>query len=342
MTPQQYAAAQAALSAAIAVYAAKFSAFFVRPVLTVAEWLGLLQILWPEVERSRYEAASIARTFYDSERRKHYPQAPIHEVFLETSDFPSFVKSMEPARKRMSQMDSPKDAVTSMVLHVVRDVENAGRQQIIHAIEEDDLELEAVIETPVSVVEEIRLRVESQVSEFVPDDTDNLKKAVAETAGKPKKKSKSKQSGPVRGWARVATGDETCAWCLMLISRGPVYKSAKSAGLDLHDAGALDALENDTDVSEWMKEWHIGCDCKVVPVFDQFDWPGMEAREAALNLWIEASKAADETLAANPNKKSYVKGRWVPTTVNRQTINELRRRLDRGEISPSEYAALAA
>jgi hypothetical protein len=36
------------------------------------------------------------------------------------------------------------------------------------------------------------------------------------------------------GWARVTTGDP-CAFCRMLASRGPVYKSKKGAGFEPHD-----------------------------------------------------------------------------------------------------------
>ena len=49
-------------------------------------------------------------------------------------------------------------------------------------------------------------------------------------------------------FARVSTGFETCAFCLMLASRGAVCHSRKTAG-------------------EW-RHFHRGCDCKVVPSFE--------------------------------------------------------------------------
>ena len=49
-------------------------------------------------------------------------------------------------------------------------------------------------------------------------------------------------------FARVPTGTETCAFCIMLASRGAVYHSRKTAG-------------------EW-RHFHRGCDCKVVPSFE--------------------------------------------------------------------------
>lgn len=49
-------------------------------------------------------------------------------------------------------------------------------------------------------------------------------------------------------FARVMTGAENCAFCLMLASRGAVYKNRKTAGE--------------------LRRFHRGCDCKVVPGFE--------------------------------------------------------------------------
>ena len=49
-------------------------------------------------------------------------------------------------------------------------------------------------------------------------------------------------------FARIPTGFETCTFCLMLASRGAVYRTRKSAGE--------------------FRRFHRGCDCKVVPSFD--------------------------------------------------------------------------
>lgn len=45
-------------------------------------------------------------------------------------------------------------------------------------------------------------------------------------------------------WARVPTGAETCTFCLMLASRGFVYRSKESAGA--------------------LNHWHPHCDCRVI------------------------------------------------------------------------------
>lgn len=358
MTPQEYAAAQAAITAAAAAYAAQFAQFMVNAVLTPAMWLGFLQLLYTDVERRRSESAELARQFYDGQRRTYNPRLPRHDVYLVDYDFQTFVKNMEPTRKQLSAPQAPPQAVTNVVMHVAREVENAGRQQIIKGIEEDykllteEPELFEPEPKPVSVAEEVIARVTIEDNPDAPTRDpvrEQIEQQIAESAGRPSKKEKSppakvKPSGPVRGWARVATGNETCAFCLMLISRGPVYLSAQGAGLDLHDAGAAAAVGNGEDVSEWMNEWHIGCDCKVVPVYDKLDWPGMDAAQRALDLWIDASRAATQELKENPGKKYFSRktGKWENTTHNREAINQLRGRLERGEISTSEFAALAA
>lgn len=301
MNPDEYAAQQLVISAAVARYVQSFGQFFAKPALTLAEWLGVLNLIFPEVQRRRDEAAALGRRFYDAQRALHHPDLPRNDRPLEGTTFDVFVENMEPVRKRLSQEDSPKDAVTALALRVVREVENAGRQQIIHAIDNDP-----------SLDEETR------------------------------------SVDMIRGWARVATGRETCAWCLMLISRGPTYVLPETAGIDLDDEHALELFQkNDLEtyfeeISEHMEQWHTGCDCKVIPVFKaQEDWFGKEAADRALELWNEATKEAialeDEGLVHRAGKK---KGQ--PFTRNELAINALRRRLDRGEINPSEYAALAA
>lgn len=55
------------------------------------------------------------------------------------------------------------------------------------------------------------------------------------------------------GYARVPFGAETCAFCLMLASRGAVYQSRESAGIG--------------------HEFHGDCDCVVTPIRDDNDFP---------------------------------------------------------------------
>jgi hypothetical protein len=184
----------------------------------------------------------------------------------------------------MSMANSPDNAVTLLALQSIREVENAGRRQIIHAVQDD-----TAVQT-------------------------------------------------VKGWARVATGRETCAWCLMLVSRGPVYESAQAAGLNVGEDEGQHMYAAGTDVKPLMNQWHPGCDCIVVPVYKTESWPGKAAQERALELWNAASKtAANEDDKVHPSGKD--KGQTM--THNQRALNALRRSLANGDISTLDYAGLA-
>jgi hypothetical protein len=334
VTPEQYAALQAAITAQIASYVGAFGKLFLPGFMTVKDWIGFLELLWPAVKQSREESAELARTFYDQQRDIYHPTATNLARQLEPYEFDWFVEDMKPVRKVMSKEQATPDALEMVQLYVARAVETGGRRQIINAVEADVL-LDEVTETEVKVSDDNFLTAAS---------VDEIFDRIYAQSPSPQKKPTFLGGKPIRGWARVATGRETCAWCLMLVSRGPVYESARTAGLRLGDSDAVEAIENDTDVTAALNQWHPGCDCKVVPVFSNTQWVGKEAADRALNFWIDASKKAKAELADNPNKKYYSvkERRWLKTTVNRETINQLRQMIDNGEINSSDWAALSA
>lgn len=295
MNPEEYAAAQAVISAATAKYALQFSSYFQKATLSIAEWLGLLQLMYPQIVRYREDSATLARTFYDSQRSINHPDLDTNARLLEPYKFEWFVQNMEVARQKMSQEDSPADALGTVALQAVREVENGGRKQIIHAVEDE----------PATHI--------------------------------------------LRGWARVATGRETCAWCLMMISRGPTYVLPETAGLDLDDDAVLakyrDAPDLQTffdDIEPNMTQWHTGCDCKVVPVFKYEAWPGEQEAKKALDLWGEATKVAVLLRKADPDAVHLSgKNKGKPFTRNEDVINVMRQMLADGDINMSEFAAAA-
>jgi hypothetical protein len=129
------------------------------------------------------------------------------------------------------------------------------------------------------------------------------------------------------GFARVATGRETCAFCLMLVSRGPVYKSELKAGAK-HE-GAAEILEtknnvSDEELDDLMTRWHPGCDCKVVPVFDENNWVGYDDWKRMEQIWID-----------------YTKGFYGARFTKNDKLNAFRRAIERGDINPAEFAAAA-
>lgn len=100
------------------------------------------------------------------------------------------------------------------------------------------------------------------------------------------------------GWARVEGGGESCGFCLMLISRGPVYKNANDAGLKAADnESALriwrryEKSGDDAELLSLMNRWHERCDCRVVPVFDRKSWPGRDQYVSALEMWNRVTRS---------------------------------------------------
>lgn len=77
------------------------------------------------------------------------------------------------------------------------------------------------------------------------------------------------------GWVRVTSGSP-CAFCLMLSSRGPAYKSQESAGFQAHDH----------------------CSCTAVPVFSEGKaaWP--QTSIDAQKLYNRVAKGSPDPIAA--------------------------------------------
>jgi hypothetical protein len=75
------------------------------------------------------------------------------------------------------------------------------------------------------------------------------------------------------GWARV-TSAKPCAWCAMLASRGPVYKSNDTASFDAHDH----------------------CSCSLEPLYrDDAPWPPSAQQWA--DVWQQAKADSGDTLS---------------------------------------------
>lgn len=74
-------------------------------------------------------------------------------------------------------------------------------------------------------------------------------------------------------FARVPTGAETCAFCMMLASRGFVYRSRKSAGAD-------------------GGHYHAHCNCRIVPEFGAES--GVEGYDPDewYQRWLDSKKPA--------------------------------------------------
>jgi hypothetical protein len=89
------------------------------------------------------------------------------------------------------------------------------------------------------------------------------------------------------GWARVPTGRETCAFCWMLASRGPVYTTCQAAGD--------------------MTMWHDRCDCLVTPVFHRDDWDGRDTFLTARQLWRDTTAGHSGRDALNAFRRALTR-----------------------------------
>ena len=362
-----YAAEIALITAAMAAFALAFSKYFLGPALTTAKWFELLGLLYPEVERRRQQAAAASRSFYDTQRALFAPTLEPNDQYLENYEFAWLVSAMEPVRARMVAENAPPRVAAEMALIAVREVELAARRQIIHAVENDTL-VEEYLEASPREREKLRFQPNVREELLAILEGGEGDQAVPGPTRKPQLRSV-KTTLDVRGWARVATGDETCAWCLMLVSRGPVYSSAATAGLSKEysdaefvqmynksdrDTYAKDLTDKGENGASMVDQWHAGCDCLIVPVFNKKTWFGNPAKDRALDLWKEATKAAKAKLKAEPNKQYYsfngpgYRGDgdknpgFYKTTLNREAINQLRKKIAAGEITSADWAALNA
>lgn len=248
--------------------------------VTPSMWINILKLMFPTVEQASRRSAINARDMYDEERQRL--GLPHHPIPLATVRFDQFVKDMEPVRKPFMSPDTSSGHVHQAALRVARTVENSGRWTVMKAVEYDDPGLEELA-TLDEALQPIK-SVERQTS---------------------------RAPSIVKGWARVATGKETCGWCIMLVSRGPVYKSAKTAGASLSDTDAMHLTgAGEFDPSEHMLGWHTGCDCKVVPVFKLDDWEGKDRYEAAERLWHKATRNYSGNDATNAFRRAVEAGEY--------------------------------
>ncbi|MWA08740.1 VG15 protein [Streptomyces sp. BA2] len=83
------------------------------------------------------------------------------------------------------------------------------------------------------------------------------------------------------GWARV-TDNDPCAWCAMLASRGPVYKTARTAG----------------DPRKGGNSYHDHCACQAWPAFTH-DEPFIGIAEKLYDDWLRTTRGRGGKHAVN-------------------------------------------
>lgn len=161
-------------------------------------------------------------------------------------------------------------AVENAAADFVRHAENAGRQMIQDAVEPYDTT------TPDDTIEEQHQDDKKEKdSPVVPD----------KQTTKPRDRAKDR-TRPV-AWARGLTGAENCAFCVMLASRGAVYKTAETASRSWEGT-----------------KYHRHCDCVAIPVFTSKDWPGKEQADAAYAFWLDSTRGYSQQGAINAFRRA--------------------------------------
>lgn len=97
------------------------------------------------------------------------------------------------------------------------------------------------------------------------------------------------------GWARIPVGAYTCPFCLMLASRGPVYrKDAVLIPARLKRHADKHGMAHEVKIGAYGQEaYHWGCDCVAVPVSSHSSPEVIDAIDGAMRLWQEFAQAGN-------------------------------------------------
>lgn len=90
------------------------------------------------------------------------------------------------------------------------------------------------------------------------------------------------------GWARVPTGAKTCAFCVMMASRGAVYRSAQRA----HRSPG----------------WHGDCDCQIVMVSGDEGWPEGHDPATYYDRYLAGRAEAEALHGSKPSTEQILAG----------------------------------
>lgn len=271
MTYEEYLAAVTAIAAALAATVTAISLPFQAIALTRSDWLSFLAATYPYVEQARWEIAGLSRRYYDSERATHVP--PVRLPIFGTEEI-------------IGPDGRP--------IRFEGDLEQFGlfypRLNINLAPYEPDWYEEAM---------------EAVVDELIKaGTTDNgLARVVSQTVKEAENGGRRTamwavdDDPDVFGWARVEGNENigSCAFCAMLISRGPVYKRARQSGFNVNSEAVAVEKARQAEASgdgiplDLMTKWHPNCDCKVVPVFDPLNWQGRDMYLYYEKLWSDVT-----------------------------------------------------
>ena len=263
--------------------------------ITLDLWKLIIRWLFRIAHPASQQTAFNARKFYDSERRRVIPDAPRHDVDLATLPFKIFHRDMMALSPQIVGRELDDEAVTKVQMRTARAIENSGRWTIMHAAETYDPWIDGEQDSQSWMGEKER-------------DAFNGKK-LSKSEYKELLRNPERRRTGIKGWARVPTGSETCAWCLMLCSRGAAYRIGKTVGLKIPVRDFFKYEKGGTfDPKEHMHQWHDNCDCKVVPVFDRDDWDGKDRADALYDMWGDVTSGYSGNDAVNAFRRAVYAG----------------------------------
>lgn len=236
------------------------------------------KILFP-VRRARDESTQLATAFYNDEavRSWRQPSRPRRSPFYPREAVEAVLERATASKVRVDGLDvipaTPTQTVRVEGLEVAptRGVVIEGLDDLGVELEHARVEIDESNRRDPAVVEKVNLRVDRAIIR-------HIEQAARDTIVAAVEAEEERSGGPI-GWARVLTGAESCGFCAMLASRGPVY--------------ATEWLAQHRGNDQVEGKYHDGCDCIVVPVFDPDDWIGREAYENLEQLWIDSDDRKD-------------------------------------------------
>ena len=239
------------------------------------QWRQLLAQVYPVIDRARRESSDLARKFYDAERRRRLLELEIRGEPDDDDDYVDLTPAL-PGEDRIKWPTFDEDDWVPV------DLEPYFFEWFVEAMEparegmSEENSADSAIQKFIALAEK---EIENANRRTILRAVDNDPKVI--------------------GWARVQGGEDSCAFCLMLISRGPVYNNPSKAGLQTDKVTAVELWKriesgNDAEAEAaydgLMTRWHPNCDCKAVPVFDRSNWAGRGAYLEAERLWKEATR----------------------------------------------------
>ena len=263
--------------------------------ITLDVWELIIRWLFRLAYPASQQTAYYARRLYDTERARVIPEAPPHAVDLATLPFKVFHRDMMALAPQIVGQELDEDKVSRIQMRTARAIENSGRWTIMHAAETPDPWIDGEEES-------LSWMTEEETEKFT-------SKKLTRSEYKEILRNTERRRTGIKGWARIPTGAETCAWCLMLCSRGAAYRIGKTVGLkiEVRDFFRYER-EGSFDPKEHMHQWHDNCDCKVVPVFDLDDWDGKDRADALYDMWGDVTSGYSGNDAVNAFRRAVYAG----------------------------------